>query len=322
MAIRETTAGAGALAVLTAVLLGAGCSSPAPDGASPNKSQTSGAEQPGADARRPIRVAMSAAFVSEKGTGVYDKIAHYLSDKTGQPCEFVTGLSYSTIDEMLKTGAVDVAFVCGLPYVLDQERPQPATELLVAPVMSAPRYQGKPKYYSDLIVRADSPVKTVQDLRGGRFVYNDELSNSGFNMPRFRLLELKETKGFFSQVLRSGSHEESIRMVAEGAADASYVDSLVLDYDRTKGVGHASKVRVVESLGPAGICPVVVSRRVPADLKAQLKRVLLGMHENADGRAILREALVDRFADVSDANYDDIRGMKREALAAGFPVIK
>lgn len=272
--------------------------------------------------QRPIRIAMSAAFVSEKGIGVYDEMCLYVSRQIGRPCELVTGLSYSTINEMLKTGTVDLAFVCGLPYVLDQEHPTPSMELIAAPVMTASRYQEQPKYYSDLIVRADSPIKTIHDLRGSRFVYNDELSNSGYNMPRFRLVEIGETKHFFREVLRSGSHEESIRMVADGEADASYVDSLVLDYDRTKGIGNADKVKVIESLGPAGICPVVVSRRAPAELQAQLKRALLTMHNNPEGRGILDKALVECFAEVSDDNYDDIRQWKKAAIEAGFPVIK
>lgn len=319
MTSRVVTAFIGALAVAV-VGLGVGCNSASPGGAVREKVPAA-PEQPGAG-ERPVRVAMSAAFVSEKGTDVYDKISHYLGAKTNRPCEFVTGLSYSTIDDMLKRGTIDLAFACGLPYVLDQERPEPETELLAAPVMADPRYQGKPKYYSDLIVRADASFKTIRDLRGARFVYNDELSNSGYNMPRSRLLAIGETKGFFGKVLRSGSHEESIRMVAEGEADASYVDSLVLDYDRVKGFGHAGKVRVIESLGPAGICPVVVSRRTAPELKAQLKRILLGMHESPEGRAILNEALVDRFVDVPDANYDDIREMKRAAIAAGFTGVK
>jgi phosphonate transport system substrate-binding protein len=159
-------------------------------------------------------------------------------------------------------------------------------------------------------------------LRGKTYVYNDELSNSGYNMPRHKLVEIGETKGFFGKVLRSGSHEESIRMVAAGEADASFVDSLVLDYDRTKGLGHADKVRVIESRGPAGICPVVVSVKMPEPRRLKLQEAFLGMDRDPAGRKLLDEALVARFEKVDDHNYDDIRAMKKAAEDAGFNSIK
>lgn len=271
---------------------------------------------------KPIRVVMSAAFVSESGVGVYEEITKYIAGKTGLRVEFVTGLSYSTINEMLSSGAVDCGFICGYPYVVMHDQQKPAVDLLAAPIMKAPRYKGQPKYYSDLIVRKDSPYKTIHDLKGRTYAYNDELSNSGYNMPRHRLLELGLTNGFFGKVLRSGSHEESIRMVATGKADASYVDSLVLDYDREKGIGHARDVRVIESLGPAGICPIAISTSVPAEARAKLQEALVTMHEDPQGKEILGGALVDRFAEVDESNYDDIRAMKAAAEKANFTTIK
>jgi phosphonate transport system substrate-binding protein len=282
-----------------------------------------------ADARRPpassvkrVRLAMSAAFVSESGVGVYEKIASYLTRKTGVQTEFVRGLGYGTINSMLEDGTMQCGFICGLPYVMLHDRPQPGARLIVAPVMKAPRYKGQPKYFSDLIVRKDSPYQTIHDLRGRTYVYNDEISNSGYNLPRYRMLQLGLTGGFFGKVLRSGSHEESIRMVASGEADASFVDSLVLDYDREKGLGHASEVRVLESVGPAGICPLVASAQLPTELFEALQQGLARMHEDAEGRAILDEALLSRFAIVEDSNYDDIRAMKAAAEKAGFTTIR
>jgi len=273
-------------------------------------------------ASKPIRIVMSAAFVSESGVGVYEEITRYLSEKSGLRVEFITGLSYGTINEMLASGAVDCGFVCGYPYVLMHDQPKPTVNLLAAPIMKAPRYKGQPKYYSDLIVNKDSPYKTLHDLKGRTYVYNDELSNSGYNMPRHRLLELGLTSGFFGKILRSGSHEESIRMVATGKADASYVDSLVLDYDREKGLGAAHDVRVIESLGPAGICPIAIATTVPAETRDKLQKELVTMHDDPKGRKILEDALVARFAVVEESNYDDIRAMKAAAEKANFTTIK
>ncbi|MEP7052517.1 MAG: PhnD/SsuA/transferrin family substrate-binding protein [Pseudomonadota bacterium] len=271
-------------------------------------------------ATRPLRVAMSAAFVSERGVPVYGKIVDYLADRTNVPLELVTGLTYTTINEMLAAGAVDYGFICGYPYILAHDQPVPKVELVAAPVPKDPRYGHRPVYFSDLVVRKDSRFKALSDLRGATYVYNEETSNSGYNMPRGYLVKLGLTHGFFGKVLRSGSHEASIRMVAQGLADASFVDSLVLDYERASGAADAAAVRVIDSLGPAPIVPFVVS--TAAFGTAPLKAALLTMHEDARGRKILDEALLERFVAVSDADYDALRALKKVAEDARFLEIK
>lgn len=269
-----------------------------------------------------VRMAMTAAFVSESGMPVYGRIATYLSKKLGSEVSFITGQSYGEVDKMLDAGAVEVAFVCGLPYVLKHDANKDSVHLLAAPVMKAARYGKKPKYFSDLIVRKDSKFKKLEDLRGATFVYNEESSNSGYNLPRYKMLKLGLTQGFFGKVIRSGSHEESIRLVATGKADASYVDSLVIDFDRETGNGWASEVKVLDSLGPAGIPPVVVSGKVSAEVRQRIKQALLTMNKDPDGRRILDDALVERFVEVDDSNYDDVRQQYQAAVKAGFTTIK
>jgi phosphonate transport system substrate-binding protein len=278
--------------------------------------------QPATASGQKLRLAMSAAFVSESGVGDYSQIAQYLTRKTGLQTEFVSGLAYGTINSMLEEGTIHCGFICGISYITLHDRPQPAAHLLVAPVMRAPRYQGQPKYFSDLIVRKDSPYQSLMDLKGRTYVFNDEISNSGYNLPRYRLLQLGLTGGFFGKVLRSGSHEESIRMVASGEADASFVDSLVLDYEREKRLGHAHEVRVIESVGPVGICPLAASSKMPMELRDTVQKALATMHEDPEGRKILEQALLSRFAIVDDSNYDDIRMMKAAAEKAGFTLIR
>jgi len=181
--------------------------------------------------KSPIRIAMTAAFVSESGIDVYKDISNYIADNLNQEVNFVSGFSYKTVNEMIDQNVVDLAFVCGLPYILKRDINHPTIQLLAAPVMQAQRYKDKPIYYSDIIVHKDSPYKNFNDLANTIFVYNDEISNSGYNMPRAHLISKKKTNGYFKKILRSGSHEESIRMIAKGEADVSAIDSLVLDYE-------------------------------------------------------------------------------------------
>jgi phosphonate transport system substrate-binding protein len=75
----------------------------------------------------------------------------------------------------------------------------------------------------------------------------------------------------------------------------------------------AAQFRVVETIGPSPIPPVVVARGVAAEIKRRLRDALLGMHEDSAGQDILSDGMIARFVAVHDADYDDIR---RKALSA------
>lgn len=273
--------------------------------------------------KKPVTIAMTAAFVSEKGTDVYAKISEYLHKKTELETDFLTGLSYSTVNSMVENGAADIAFVCGYPYILSHDgKENPPMKLLAAPVMESPLYEGKPIYYSYTIVPLASEAKSFKDLKGKRYVYNDKTSNSGYNLPRAKLVQLGETNGFFSEVTQSGSHEESIRMVAEGKADASSVDSLVYDYMLAEGDENAKKVKIIDRLGPAGIPPVIRSTSLSDEQAGKIKEALLHMHEDPEGQAILKDAHVQKFIAVDDTLFDDVRKFHQMAVDAKFMEIK
>ena len=89
-------------------------------------------------------------------------------------------------------------------------------ELLAAPVLEGERYQNRPIYFSDVIVRRDSDIEGFEALRGRSWAYNDPLSHSGYNLTRYELIRRGETGGFFGRVVEAGSHANSLRLVAAG----------------------------------------------------------------------------------------------------------
>ena len=272
--------------------------------------------------QRPVRVVMAAAFVSEAGLDVYSDIFSYLGEKLGQEVEYISGFSYSTINALLDSGMADVGFICGLPYIMKRDKPQPSVELLLAPVMKDKKYNNKPIYYSYIITHKDSKFDSFAELKGSRFVYNDEISNSGYNMPRAHLISVGETSGFFGGVVRSGSHEESIRMVALGEVDVSAVDSLVYDHALYKKTEYVQQTKIIKILGPAGIPPVVVSSKISSSLRQRIKEILIGMKDDPVGKMVLDKALLDRFTIVKDNNYDGIRQYLKQAEDTGYRVIR
>jgi phosphonate transport system substrate-binding protein len=216
----------------------------------------------------------------------------------------------------------EVCFVCSLPYVqFEREGLAPAVPV-AAPVLAGERYGGRPIYFSDVIVHVDSPFRSFLDLRGHSWAYNEPLSHSGYGITRYHLLELGETRGFFSEVIEAGFHETAMQLVAAGEVDASAIDSQVLAVALRDDASLAHSLRVVDALGPSTIQPVAVSKRVPERQRLEIREALTTLHEDPAMRRRLAHGLVERFVPVGPEDYDDIRMMLDACEAAGFLRIK
>jgi phosphonate transport system substrate-binding protein len=242
-----------------------------------------------------------------------EHIAGYISDRLDLPVSFVTGLPWQERERMIDAGEVQVGWLCSLPYIWKADRPNPSIELLVAAIMEGERYEQKPVYFSDVVVRRGSQYKTFDDLKGAHWAYNEPNSHSGCNVVRYHLAILGELSGFFGAVTESGSHQDSLEMILDGRVHASAIDSTVLEIEIANHPSLRDRIRVIEILGPSPIPPWVVSRDLSGPLKDSLRTVFLEMHKNEAGWIILREAMIDRFVSVSDQNYDPIREMERIA---------
>jgi phosphonate transport system substrate-binding protein len=262
-----------------------------------------------------------ASYLAENARPIYERIAAWIGRRLGEPAELL-GVPWAERLQRLDDGRVDVGFMCGWPYSQRVDRPDASIELCCAPVMAAPRYGGRPIYFTDVIVRAAGSLRSFADLRGRAYAYNDSDSHSGYNVPRDHLLRLGETAGYFGRVVASGSHQASIRLVEAGEVDASGIDSTVLELECHRRPGLAQALRVVESIGPNPIPPVVVARGLSADSKRRLTEAFLTMHEDPEGRAILADGLLERFVAVRDRDYDPVREMVSRAQAAGFLTLK
>jgi phosphonate transport system substrate-binding protein len=250
---------------------------------------------------RPLRFA---TFLAPNMLPVYQFIADYAGRKLGCRTELLVGDSYEQLGP-----EADVGFICGLPYVALMRRRKPPIDLLAAPVLRGKRYGGKPVYFSDVIVRRDSSFQSFADLRGASWGYNEPDSHSGSGVVRYHLCRLGELNAYFGKVVQTGWHEHSIRLVSSGELDASAIDSQVLAIAFRDHPELASRLRVIDSLGPSTIQPVVAARRLPEGLKASLRAVLLGMGSDRAARDHLARGFVERFVRVMDSSYDDIRVM-------------
>jgi phosphonate transport system substrate-binding protein len=245
---------------------------------------------------------------------VYRFLAARIGGRLGRPVELVVGSSF----DQFERGEVDLGVICGLPYVWLAARRLVPVQPLAAPVLAGDRYGGRPVYYSDVIVRRDSPVTRLRELRGRSWAYNEPASHSGHTVTLSSLVRMGARPGFFARVVEAGFHQRAIRLVAGGAVDAAAIDSQVLAVELRDHPELAGRLRVVDAFGPSTIQPVVAASRLPDPLKQEVREVLVGLGDDPAARPALAHGFVERFAAVDDGAYDDIRAMLATVEAAGW----
>jgi phosphonate transport system substrate-binding protein len=258
----------------------------------------------------PVRFA---TFLAPNMLPVYRFLAERIGERLGRPVELVVGTSF----DQFEAGEADLGVICGLPYVRLADRRPPPVEPLAAPVLAGDRYGGRPVYYSDVIVRRDSPITCLEELRGCSWAYNEPMSHSGHTVTLYSLVRMGVRPGFFARVVEAGYHQRAIRLVDAGAVDAAAIDSQVLAIELRDHPDLAG-LRVVGSFGPSTIQPVVAAGRLPGRLKEQVRELLVALDDDPTARPALDHGLIDRFTPVDAAAYDDIRVMLATIEDAGW----
>jgi phosphonate transport system substrate-binding protein len=184
--------------------------------------------------------------------------------------------------------------------------------------MDGARYKGKPIYFSDMIVRASSAARCVNDLMGCVWGYNEPTSHSGYALTRYWLaLHGHTDKSFFGSVVATGAHLRSLELLLDGEIDATAIDSTVLETELRVHPSLMHSLRVLHTLGPSPIPPLVISRALALSARLRIRECLLRMHHDPEGAQILAAAAMTHFVAVTDTDYDPIRTMAR--LASDLP---
>lgn len=224
-----------------------------------------------------------------------------LSDYIGIPVEEMEGSDYTVGIEAMASKNVDVMLVSPMSYFQAKERA--GAELLVSTPISS-------EYRTKFIVRSDSEVNSLEELKGKSFAFVDQASSSGYLYPKSTLVETLdldtdqlETSGyFFSTVAFSGKHDSSIMGVKMGDYDAAAVAGVVIPQMIQAGVIAEGDLKVI---GETDVIPnpaYIVRGDLPADLKAKIKEFYLQFTDESYFEAVHGSKDI-RFVEVEEEDY-------------------
>ena len=268
-------------------------------------SQTVKIEQPAPVATESshLRVAV-AAMISPKETLVYyQELLDFIGEHLGMSIQLIQRKTYGEVNEMFPKRQIDLAFICTGPYALGKK-------IYGFEALATPIVRGRPYYQSYLIVNKNSSIHSLRDLRGRQFAFTDPESNTGALVPNYWLLEIGETaNSFFDGVSYTYSHDNSIMAVAKSLVDGAAVDGHKWEYYHIRNPYYTSMTRVIKKSEPFGSPPLVASVYLSEWIKAKIRQLLLSMHEQVEGKRILGELMIDRFAAPDEKWYLPVRSM-------------
>ena len=251
----------------------------------------------------PIRIGLTPVFLDDQ-TAFVNSWRVYLQNHLKRPVVFVQRASYREITDLMRSGKLDFAWLCGYPYVRNKQH----MNLLAVPV-----YQGKPVYRSYLIVPAsDRQTRSIADLRGKVFAFSDPDSNSGYLVPTHELHRLQEKPSiFFSKTFFTWSHRKVVEAVAVGLAQGGAVDSYVWDTLALQHPELTTRTRIVMESAEFGFPPFVAGKTVASADTIAMRKALLAMQQDEEGAKLLRNLRLDGFVAGDEHMFDSIARMMR-----------
>jgi ABC-type phosphate/phosphonate transport system substrate-binding protein len=189
---------------------------------------------------------------------------------------------------------------------------------LGAPVYDVPGCAGA-THCAFFIVRADAPAQCLDDLRGGVFLLNSRLSNSGMNLPRRALADIAGGKPFFRKVIDTGGHPASLERLLRGDGDVASIDCVTYAFWRHYRPETAAGVRVLGETPPSPSIPFVTSVATPAPIVQILRAALRSVATEPRYAAARSGLMIVGIEDVPDNAFRGLLDYEKEAAALGYP---
>jgi len=189
---------------------------------------------------------------------------------------------------------------------------------LAAPVYDAPGCEDA-THRAFFLVPADSPAQSLADLRGGVFLLNSPVSNSGMNLPRRALAEIAGGKPFFREVIETGGHPASLASLLRGEGDVASIDCVTYAFWRHYRPEAAARVRIIAETPISPAIPFVTSVATPPATVGTLRAALHRLGREPRYAAVRAGLKIAGVKDMPDAHYEGLLDYEREAVALGYP---
>jgi phosphonate transport system substrate-binding protein len=232
---------------------------------------------------------------------IYAPITAALTEALGRHVHLTSGLSYTKFMDSVQEELYDIVFVQPFDYVSIADAH--------GYVPLATRDEPLPAI---LVVREDSPVKTLSDLQNKIIALPPKVAAVS-RLVTDHLIKVGIDFDLKTQLQYQKSHFACMHQVIVGQADACGTAPPALRFFQQK---TDAKLRIVSKTLAIPNSLFAAHPRVTPQERQKIIDTMLSWSNTEQGRKLLEKAKVNAFVPIGDRDYDLVRRMSRKPMPA------
>lgn len=237
-----------------------------------------------------------------------------LGDELGIPVKVSVSPNYNTIIEAMTAKQVDVGFLPPNAYVLAHDVRKSADLLLQAQRYGVEEATGAPTeekvdfYKSLILVKKDSGIKSLEDLKGKKVGWQDVTSSAGYVFPAAAMIKAGIDPGKDVQGVTLKGHDQAVLALLNGQVDAVAVFQDARNTVKGDVPDVFDQTEILFSTDPIPNDTVSVRSDMTDEWKTKISDAFIALGNDPEGQKIINDVYTHvGYVKGDDANFAIVR---------------
>ncbi|WP_445488659.1 phosphate/phosphite/phosphonate ABC transporter substrate-binding protein [Niallia sp. 03133] len=257
---------------------------------------------------------LTVQFVPSSNAGTLEAKAKplegLLSKELGIPVKVSVSTNYNTIIEAMASKKVDVGFLPPTAYVLAKQKN--AADVILQAQRKGINDDGTQKdqlvdfYNSIFIVKKDSNINSIADLKGKKIAFQDVTSSAGYVWPAAKLIENHIDPQKDVQGVNIKGHDQAVISLLNGDVDAAVVFQDARNIVKADYPKVFDDTKVIAKTEAIPNDTISVRSDMDKDWQKKLQDAFIKIGQSDEGHKIISEIYTHEGYVVSDDSKFDI----------------
>ena len=234
-------------------------------------------------------------------------MARYLEKKLNRPVELIIPRSFSIFWDDIQEKKYDLVHYNQYHYVVSKKQ-------YGYNVILRNKEFGSDTLSSSIVVRKDSGINSVEDLKGKTIVFGGgQQAMQSYIFARFLLQNNNLHQGEYIEEYALNP-PNALYSMYYGKSAAAGIGDKVIHLDMVKHQVNVNKLKTLVVGKQLPQLPWAVQESLPTETKEKITIILSSMHKNPLGKSVLKAAKLNQLIVSSDEDYDEHRGIIQAVL--------